>query len=87
MTRLSAYRTVLESAQRLRRGHGRAVELFRNLFRLRSLQPHHAHIVHVRDDRGNRAALALHRLRLPRRGRKVVDQVMIDAVVSVERIQ
>src|SRR6201999_1665106 len=49
--------TVLESPQRLRRGHRCAIELFRNFFRLCRFQPHYADIVHMRDDRGNRSAL------------------------------
>ena len=76
-----------QRAQGLRWSHRGAIELLGNVFCLRRLQPHHAHIVHVGDDGCNGAALAVRRLRRPGCRRKIVDQILVDAVVGVEGIE
>ena len=52
----------------------------------RRLQPHHAHVVHMRDDRGDFAPLPIRRLGAPGLCRKIVDHVMVNAVADLERI-
>src|SRR5271165_3873291 len=81
------FAALFEGAHRLRRRDFVAVQLLRNVLRLAGLQPHHAHVVHVGEDGSNVAALAVRGLSGPGLGRKIVDQVLIDAVVGVERIE
>lgn len=50
-------------------------------------QPHDANIVHVRDDGGNRPPLTAGRIGLPRSRRKIMDQILVDAIVGVKRMQ
>jgi hypothetical protein len=63
-----------------------AIELRRNLLGLGGLQPHNAHVVHVGDDGGNGAALAVGWLSGPDFRRKIFDQILVDAVVGAEGV-
>src|SRR5215472_432059 len=83
---------LLQSAQRLRRRDISAIQLFGNadlaLAASRGrLQPHNAHIMHMRNDGRNRAAFAANRRGFPCCLRDGVDQILIDAVVGVESVQ
>jgi hypothetical protein len=64
-----------------------AIELCGNLLGFRRFQPHHAHVVHVSNDCGNGATLAVGWLGLPGFGWKVVDHILVDAVVGVEGVE
>src|SRR5579872_2555072 len=79
--------TALQGSNGLRRGHGGAIKLVRNLVGLTGFQPHHPHVVHMSNDGGDCPSLAVWRLRFPCRERKVIDQILVDSVVGVEGVQ
>lgn len=65
---------LVERAQRLCRRYGGTIELRGDLAAFSgSLQPHHADIVHVSHDCGNRTALAIRSFGFPRRRFNVAD--------------
>gem|GEM_PF-3748124 len=53
----------------------------------RDLQPHHTHIVHVRDDSGDRPAFPAGGFRPPCCRVDVFDQILVDAVVGMQGIK
>lgn len=77
----------LERSHGLSRSHSCTIELRRNFVRLGRLQPHHPHIMHVRHDGADRPPLAVSRLQLPGSRREIVDEVLVDAVIGIKRIQ
>jgi DNA ligase (NAD+) len=76
-----------QRAHSLPRRYRRAIKLRRNLRGLRCLQPHHAYVVHVRDDGSNGPSFTVNRFRLPGGRRKVIDQVLINAVAGIEGVE